>query len=173
MKGFYEKAALLQAKAHGGQKQTGGQAPPPGFTSYAKKDGGGVIGMMQGVIDDAKAMEAEAVRGEEKSQEDYEEFVMDTNAEVDVLQKSIQDKTQEKGKTEGKQLDAEVDLDHIMTDLDQLATENADIHRSCDFLLKNWEVRTSARDGEIEALKQAIALFSGAKMASLLENMGS
>merc|ERR1711935_626563 len=78
LKGFYEKAALLQKKAT--EMQVAGQAPPPGFKSYEKNAAsGGVMGMMQGIIDDAKAMEAEAIRGEEDSQKAYEDFVKDTN----------------------------------------------------------------------------------------------
>merc|ERR1719379_373626 len=70
LKGFYEKAALVQKKAT--SKQMSGQAPPPGFKSYEKNAAsGGVMGMMQGIIDDAKAMEAEAIRGEEDSQKAY------------------------------------------------------------------------------------------------------
>merc|ERR1719213_1555451 len=72
LKGFYEKAALLQKQAT--EKQMAGQAPPPGFKSYDKNAAsGGVMGMMQGIIDDAKAMEAEAIRGEESAQKTYEE----------------------------------------------------------------------------------------------------
>merc|ERR1719420_1925626 len=58
LKGFYEKAALVQKKSE--QKQVSGQAPPPGFKSYEKNAAsGGVMGMMSGIINDAKAMEAE------------------------------------------------------------------------------------------------------------------
>merc|ERR1719162_584744 len=65
LKGFYEKAALAQMQQHG-EKQAAGQAPPPGFKSYEKNAAsGGVMGMMSGIINDAKAMEAEAIRGEE------------------------------------------------------------------------------------------------------------
>merc|ERR1719321_880504 len=68
LKGFYEKAALVQVSQHG-QKAASEQAPPPGFKSYEKnKKSGGVMGMMQGIIDDAKALEAEAIRAEEDSQ---------------------------------------------------------------------------------------------------------
>merc|ERR1719213_1040275 len=173
LKGFYEKAALLQE----GQKAAllqllTGQAPPPGFKSYEKnKSSGGVMGMMQGIIDDAKAMEAEAIRAEENSQKAYEDFVVDTNTSLEQLKKDLANKTRVKSKTEADQLDEEVELDHIMSALDQLATESQDIHRSCDFVMKNFEVRQAARDAEIESLKQAIALFSGAKMAALLQNL--
>ena len=37
----------------------------------------------------------------------------------------------------------------------QLANENADLHKSCDFVLKNFEIRQTARGEEIEALQQA------------------
>merc|ERR1719311_1157317 len=36
LKGFYEKAALAQVKAHGKQLAGQAQAPPPGFKSYEK-----------------------------------------------------------------------------------------------------------------------------------------
>merc|ERR1719395_260611 len=172
LKGVYEKAALVQAKSHSHGKQLAGQAPPPGFSSYKKNEqSGGVMGMMQGIINDAKAMEAEAIRAEEDSQKAYEDFVVDTNNTLEELKKALANKTRVKGKTEADQLDEEVELDHINSALEQLATELGDIHRSCDFMMKNFEIRQTARDAEIEALKQAIALFSGAKMAALLQNL--
>merc|ERR1719265_148687 len=63
LKGFYEKkaAALLQAK----QGQPAGPPPPPGFKEYKKNAAaGGVMGMIEQIISDAKAMEAEAIKGE-------------------------------------------------------------------------------------------------------------
>merc|ERR1719460_1409691 len=154
LKGVYEKAALVQVHAHAQGKQLTGQAPPPGFKSYEKnKSSGGVMGMMQGIIDDAKAMEAEAIRAEENSQKAYEDFVVDSNNSLEDLKKALANKTRVKGKTEADQLDEEVELDHINSALEQLATELGDIHRSCDFMMKNFEIRQTARDAEIEALK--------------------
>jgi hypothetical protein len=63
LKGFYEKkakAALLQTE------QPAGPPPPPGFEAYKKNAAaGGVMGMIQQIINDAKAMEAETIRSEE------------------------------------------------------------------------------------------------------------
>merc|ERR1711981_58247 len=54
LKGFYEKAALVQKQSS--KKQPAGPPPPPGFKSYEKNAAsGGVMGMMQGIINDAKA----------------------------------------------------------------------------------------------------------------------
>merc|ERR1719160_455497 len=167
LKGFYEKAALVQTRAVA--KSVTGQAPPPGFKSYEKNAAsGGVMGMMSGIINDAKAMEAEAIRGEESAQKTYEEFVMDTNMSIEEKVKDITGKTEAKAKAEGDKVEAETERDSVLGELEQLANENADLHKSCDFTLKNFELRQTARDEEIEALKQSIAMFSGASFSAFL-----
>ena len=47
--------------------------------------------------------------------------------------------------------------------------EEADLHKSCDFTIKNFDIRQSARDQEVEALRQAKAILSGAKFTDLLQ----
>merc|ERR1719162_1064116 len=96
LKGFYAKkaaAALLQTA------QPAGPPPPPGFDSYKKNAAaGGVMGMIQQIINDAKAMEAEAIRGEEDSRKSYEELVKDTNGSVEEKNKDIVHKSKTKAK---------------------------------------------------------------------------
>merc|ERR1719453_2106374 len=54
LKGFYEKSALMQLKQ---KKQPAGPPPPPGYKAYKKNAAaGGVMGMIQQIINDAKAM---------------------------------------------------------------------------------------------------------------------
>jgi FtsZ-binding cell division protein ZapB len=168
LKGFYEKAALVQEQAAAGI--TDGQAPPPGFKSYEKnKQSGGVMGMMQGIIDEAKGLEAEAIRGEEDSQKAYEEFVMDSNDTLDALTKEIVSKTDMKAKAEAEKVESETEYESTMDELEMLSSESADLHKSCDFTLKNFDIRQSARGDEIEALKQALAMFSGASFSAFLQ----
>merc|ERR1719387_3234411 len=124
---------------------------------------------MQGIIDDAKAMEAEAIRGEEDSQKAYEEFVQDSNASVDQKTKEIVSKTDMKAKTEGEKVEAETEHEGIMENLESLINENTDLHKACDFTLKNFEIRQTARDEEIDALREGLATFSGASFAAFLE----
>jgi len=169
LKGFYDKAALVQKAS---SVQTSGQAPPPGFKSYEKnKKSGGVMGMMQGIIDDAKTMEAEAIRGEEDSQKAYEAFIMDSNASIDEKTKAIVSKSDMKAKAEGEKVEAETEHESIMETLEDLINENTDLHKSCDFTLKNFEIRQQARDDEIEALKEGLATFSGASFSAFLERL--
>jgi len=147
------------------------QAPPAGFKKYKKAGGaGGVLGMLEQIISDAKSMEAEAIRDEEDAQKAYETFVKETNASVEEKQKDIVNKSETKAKTEMDHVKFTEAKEGVMIELSQLSNENADLHGSCDFIVKNFEVRQTARDEEIEALRQAKAILSGAKFSEFLQN---
>jgi hypothetical protein len=159
LKGVYEKAALLQD----------GQAPPPGFKEYKKNEnGGGVLGMIKTIINDAKTMEAEVIRAEEDAQKAYEDFVKDSNASIQEKTKSQVNKTEERAKAEENLNQAVQDKEAALLELEQLSNYNAELHSSCDFIMKNFEIRQTARDEEIEALKQAKSILSGAKFIQML-----
>ena len=165
LKGFYEKkeAAFLQ-------KQPAGPPPPPGFKEYKKNESaGGVMGMIQQIINDAKAMETEAIRSEEDAQKAYEDFVKETNASVEEKTKTMVNKSEEKAKAEKNLTQANEDKEATLLELEQLSNYNAELHQSCDFVTKNFEIRQTARDEEIEALKQAKAILSGAKFEEFLQ----
>jgi chromosome segregation ATPase len=165
LKGFYEKkeAALLQ-------QEPAGPPPPPGFKEYKKNAAsGGVMGMIQQIINDAKAMEAEAIRAEEDAQKSYEDFVKETNASIEEKSKAIVNKSEEKAKAETDLTQSNEDKESVMLELEQLSNYNAELHQSCDFVMKNFEIRQTARDEEIEALKQAKAILSGADFNAFLQ----
>merc|ERR1719230_683657 len=110
--------------------------------------------MIGQIINDAKAMEAEAIRSEEDAQKAYEDFVKETNASVEAATKDMINKTEEKAKGEADKVEAEKEKEATMLELEQLSNYNAELHQSCDFVLKNFEIRQTARDEEVEALKQ-------------------
>jgi hypothetical protein len=147
------------------------QEPPTGFKKMKKnKNAGGVMGMIQQIIDDAEALEKETIRNEEQSQKAYEDFVQETNGSIEDKSREIINKSDEKSSAEDDKLKAEEDKADVMLELEQLANEDADLHKACDFVLKNFEIRQTARDEEIEALKQAKAILSGAKFIQLLKH---
>merc|ERR1711937_267136 len=127
LKGFYDKkakAALLQQK-----QEPAGPPPPPGFKSYKKNAAaGGVMGMIQQIINDAKAMEAEAIKSEEDAQKAYEEFVKDTNGSIEEKSKDIVEKSEVKAKAEADKTEAEEAKENVMIELEQLSNEDADLH---------------------------------------------
>jgi septal ring factor EnvC (AmiA/AmiB activator) len=167
LKGFYDKkaaAALLQ------KQEPVGPPPPPGFKEYKNNAAaGGVMGMIQQIINDAKAMEAETIRSEEDAQKAYEDFVKETNASIEEKSKDIVNKSEQKAKAEQDLVQAQEEKEAVMLELEQLSNYNAQLHQSCDFVMKNFEIRQTARDEEIEALRQAKAILSGADFQAALE----
>merc|ERR1712151_1228035 len=157
--GKAEKAAMLQTR-----QEPVGPPPPAGFEAYKKSAAsGGVMQLIQQIISDAKAMEAEAIRSEEDSQKAYEDFVKDTNASIEAKSKEIVSKSEIKAKAEADLVTTKESKEATMLELEQLSNYNAQLLQSCDFVMKNFELRQTARDEEIEALKQAKAILSGAK----------
>jgi len=167
LKGFYDKkaaAALMQ------KQEPVGPPPPPGFKEYKNNAAaGGVMGMIQQIINDAKAMEAETIRSEEDAQKAYEDFVKETNASIEEKSKDIVNKSEQKAKAEQDLVQAQEEKEAVMLELEQLSNYNAQLHQSCDFVMKNFEIRQTARDEEIEALRQAKAILSGADFQAALE----
>merc|ERR1719345_334759 len=125
--------------------------------------------MIEQIINDAKAMEAEAIHGEEDAQKAYEEFVKDTNGSTEEKGKDIIHKSGTKAKAEADLVQAKDDKSAVLLELEQLGNYKAELHGSCDFIVKNFEIRQSARDEEVEALKQAKAILSGANFAMFLQ----
>jgi len=155
---------FVQTKAKAKQ-EPGADAPPPppGFSTYKKNEGaGGVLSMMEGIITDAKIMETEAIKAEQDSQSAYESFVKNTNDSIASAQKAIVNMSEDKAKAEESLTQAEQDYKATMAELEQLASYAADLHKSCDFTLKNFDIRQEAMAQEIEALGQAKAVLSGA-----------
>jgi len=167
LKEFYAKkegAAFVQ------KQEPAGPPPPPGFEAYKKNEAApGVMGMIQQIINDAQSMEQETIRSEEDAQKAYEDFVKDTNASIEAKSKEIVNKTEEKAKAEGDLVQANEEKESVMLELEQLSNYNAELHQSCDFVLKNFEIRQTARDEEVEALRQAKAILSGAKFEEFLQ----
>merc|ERR1719498_185883 len=125
--------------------------------------------MIQQIINDAKSMEAETIRSEEDAQKAYEDFVKETNASIEAKTKDMINKKETKAKAEADLVEAKENEESVMLELEQLANYKSELHGSCDFVMKNFEIRQTARDEEIEALKQAKAILSGAKFEAFLQ----
>jgi len=152
------------------RQEPAGPPPPAGFETYKKSAGsGGVMALLQQIISDAKAMEAEAIRSEDDAQKAYEDFVKETNASIEAKSKDIVNKSEKKAVAEGDLIQAKQAKEGVMLELEQLSNYNAELHQSCDFILKNFELRQTARDEEVEALRQAKAILSGANFEEFLQ----
>merc|ERR1719261_598661 len=158
LKEFYKSAkggALLQRAS---------QEPPVKFNSYKKNAGASpVIGMIEQIIEDSKALESEAVAGETSAQASYEKFVKDSNDVIKQLSDSVASKTKAKSTAAQDSEQAKSDLDSKNGELESLALVAQDLHGECDWVMRNFAARQKARLDEIEAIGQAKAILSGAK----------
>merc|ERR1719446_439129 len=164
---FYgKKAAMVQS----GKQEPAGPPPPAGFETYKKSAAsGGVMKMIEQIISDAKAMEAETIRAEEDAQKAYEDFVKETNASIEAKSAEIVSKSDIKAKKEAELVETKEAKEATLSELEQLSNYNAQLHQSFDFVMQHFELRQTARDEEVEALKQAKSILSGANFEEFLQ----
>merc|ERR1719247_2747811 len=115
------------------------------------------MAMTETIIDESKAIETEATQAEKDAQAGYETFMKDATATIEALSKDITNKSQDKAK-------ADADLKATIEDLLTLGEYSQTLHKKCDFLINNFNLRQESRTKEIEALNSAKMIFSGAKM---------
>merc|ERR1719272_2202542 len=174
LKGFYafeqqkeEQVALLQKSS---RQEPAGPPPPPGAKPYKKSGGASsVMSMITQIVEDAKAMEAEAITTEDDAEKAYELFVTDTNASIEEKSKDIVAKSKKRAETDADRTEAEEQKSEVVDELEGLSAESADLHKACDYIMKNFEIRQTARGQEIEALKQAKAILGGSKFSEFLQ----
>merc|ERR1719161_1560262 len=157
---FYDKAELLQKSQKG--KHT--QAPPVVQAEYKPSGGaGGIMSMLEKLIEETKTITAESKKAESEAQKGYETLIADTNAAVKDLMKEIVAKEEATSQAKKDLVQAESDLQDTTDELEGLSKYNADLHDECDYVLKNFDTRQQARAAEIESIKEAKAILSGAK----------
>ncbi|CAJ1359744.1 unnamed protein product [Effrenium voratum] len=161
---FYNEKGGAMIQVH---KQTAADAPE-GFKDYKTSGKSfGVMSLLQQLISDAEAMEAEATRGEQSSQKAYEKFATDTASSLKAKEEALADKKFEKAGTEKTHVQTKESREGVESELEGLATTKTQLHESCDWLMQNFDARQAAREEEIESIIKAKAILSGASFAEL------
>jgi len=156
---------FAQIKAHGEEDSdvAAPVAPDSSFVQYKKSEkSAGVIGLMDMMMKEIETDMKDAAYEEKTSQSDYAKLMEESQATRAANSKGIVTKTASKAELEGKLETAKESDAATATDLDLIATTLGDLHMQCDFLLQNYDLRKEARTNEIESLKTAKAILSGA-----------
>merc|ERR1719456_53067 len=99
---------------------------------------------------------------EKNAQEEYEEFMANSAEKRAADSKSTTEKEAAKAglEVEIEQMTAEkkATMEEAMAKAEQIK----DLHLECDWFVENFDVRKEARAGEVDALKKAKAVLSGA-----------
>merc|ERR1719198_459422 len=123
------------------------------------------MSLLEKLVQEAKALEAEALKGENGAQAQYEALIADTNAAVKGLQAEVTFKVGAKADASKEKTEVEGDLVDTVDELSGLDKYKGELHNQCDYLVKNFAVRQEARSQEVEALKQAKQILSGADLS--------
>jgi chromosome segregation ATPase len=147
-----------------GLMQAAPPPPPEANLAYKKSSGesNGVIGMIDILIGDLdKEMQTSEVT-EKDAQADYEQYMADAAEKRATDSKAITDKTVMKAETES-QLQTDTDTKKSKShSAMETAAYIGGLHADCDWLLKYYDARESARTGEIASLKRAKDVLNGA-----------
>merc|ERR1719191_2338908 len=157
-----EEMSLSQQEASPGP-------PPATWGAYQKKDEehGGVVAMLDLLIADLDKEMTQMTTDEKEAQSEYEMFMQDASDKRAADSKSVEQKTSEKAETESLLLRLQQKLKANGIETYNKEVVIKDLHMECDWLLANYEVRQEARAGEVDSLKKAKAVLSGADYSLL------
>jgi len=145
------------------------EPPPETWGAYAKsgQESTGVIQMIELLIKDLDKEITEAEVEEKNSQKAYEELMGDSASKRAADMKAIGEKTREKAL---KEESMEVSTGTLkVAEKELMATKQFEmnLHAECDWLIQFFDVRKEARAQEVDNLKAAKAILSGADYSLL------
>jgi len=159
-------AVLADVSAH---NQVAPGPPPATAAAFSKKseESGGVIAMIDLMIKDLTKEMTEAKTTEKDAQADYEQAMKDSAEKREIDSQTIADKSKAKAEMEAE-LEANSEENKATTKTLMATLEHiSSLHAECDWLLQYFQVRKEARTGEIDSLKTAKSVLSGADFSLL------
>merc|ERR1719305_1765334 len=141
--------------------------PPATWDAYKKKDGksNGVIGLMDMLLKELQDGITEAEHEEETAQKDYERLMSDSQASRAKMADSITTKEAAKADLDSKIVDEKDKKSSLEADRSNVKQYLAELHSQCDFIIENFDMRKAARENEVEGLKNAKSVLSGANFS--------
>jgi len=149
------------------QQEPYGKAPETMTGTYQGKGqkSNSVIALLDMMVADIAKEMTESKVGEEQAQKDYEEFMAESKKNRAANQKSTNEATTGLANTNTRLAELADKKASTETLLSENAQRTANLHTSCDFLINNFDVRKEARAAEVEGLKNAKAILSGANFS--------
>merc|ERR1719410_2327056 len=162
-------AVFAQVKGH---DQAAPPPPPATWDAYSKKteESTGVISMIDLLIKDLDKEMTEAKTEETDGQADYETMMKESAEKRVTDSKSLSDKQGAKADTEKSLSDLSTEKKDTTGELFATLKYIQSLHTECDWLMKYFDMRKTARTGEIDSLVKAKAVLSGADYSFLQMN---
>jgi len=162
-----QAGSFVQIRAHAKDEEDSDVAPPvapeaPGGAYQKNEKSAGVLGLMDMMVREIETDMKDAEYEEKTAQSDYGKLMTESEETRAANSKGITTKKASKAELEGKLEMEKGTLADTNEDLSLISTTLGDLHAQCDFLLQNFDLRKEARTNEIEGLKNAKAILSGA-----------
>jgi chromosome segregation ATPase len=139
--------------------------------SKASEEAGGVLAMMDMMKADIEKENQELDFEEKDSQTEYEAMIKESAAKRATDKKNIQSKEAAKAGLEETLLKQQKEKKSRTDEKNEAAKYLADLMGDCTWLQDNYDTRKEARANEIEALKKAKAVLSGADYSLIQTSM--
>jgi len=159
-------AVFAQVSSHTQRADSDVAPPPPPETAAAYKksaeSSAGVMTMIDMLVKDLDKEMTESTVEEEEAQKEYQAFMEASATKRMTDSKNMGDKQSALAALEADVLAHKEEKTATTGEL--MATEKviASLHGECDWLLQNFEMRKTARAGEVDSLTKAKAVLSGA-----------
>merc|ERR1719421_1147479 len=152
------------------QQRTSKYEPPPEKTfagKYEKSGGaGGVEQMLAKIISDSEQTEAALVNDEQHDQAAYAAFAASTTETIETDRHLVVEKEAATAAAHGELSETEEALLFTEGELEKHGDLLRGLHAECDYLIKYFSIRQAARAEEMDTIKEAKAILSGADFGS-------
>merc|ERR1719498_1206836 len=122
----------------------------------------GVIALMDMLLKELQDGIVEAENEEKTAQKDYERLMSESQESRATMVDSITSKEVAKADLDTKIEATKEKKSSEEAQLESLKQTLAQLHADCDFLVENYDLRKAARENEVEGLKNAKSVLSGA-----------
>mmetsp|Transcript_99558 Transcript_99558/g.319548 ORF Transcript_99558/g.319548 Transcript_99558/m.319548 type:complete len:726 (+) Transcript_99558:109-2286(+) len=162
-------AVLVQVDAHRSRVVEAPPPPPESWGVYQNKgqENNGVMAMLDMLVADLDKEMQEMDVQEKDGQNEYEAYMADSQAKRGADAKLLSEKEEAKAELEAELQkligEAQLTLKAGMAKGEFIK----DLHAECDWLVANFGARKEARSGELDSLKNAKAILSGADFSFL------
>merc|ERR1719265_3068983 len=139
---------------------------PAGPAPFKKSEkSAGVLALMDMIIGEVKTELTEMKMEEKYAQKDYVALMADSQESRAQDLKSLTESASQKADLEASITEAKENQMLALEQSSNVISTLAKLHGTCDFIIKNFELRLNARTAEIEGLKTAKAVLAGANFS--------
>jgi len=164
LKGFYgfvQTGKYTPPNADRDGNTVGDLAPEVFDSSYAGagEESKGILGILEVVLSDFQRTNKKTKDNEKEAQDDFDGFEKDTNADVKTKNDRIKKAGSETSDAEADILEAQGAKSDAQDLLDSSLAGLEELEAMCVKGEETWEERKQKREDEVEALKEALAIF--------------